>query len=108
MYGKRIRNMGDGYIVLSQQAVEGISAVRVPGRFMVEYFPWLRHIPSWMPIFNARKVGNHYRPIVAATRNESYDRVEREIVRCFPALQPFSTHAAIRVKAPLAHRLRRP
>ena len=84
MYGIRIRDMHDKYVRLSQKAVEGITLARVSGRFWVEYFLLLRHIPSWLPFSAARKVGDFYRPIVTATRNELYDRIAQDVVSLIP------------------------
>ena len=81
MYGMRIRDMNDNYVLLSKKVVEGITIARIPGRFLMEYFPILRHVPSWFPGSTARKIGNLYKPMIATARNEPYERVEREIVR---------------------------
>ena len=73
--------MNDNYVLLSKKVVEGITIARIPGRFLMEYFPILRHVPSWFPGSTARKIGNLYKPMIATARNEPYERVEREIVR---------------------------
>ncbi|KAI1785551.1 O-methylsterigmatocystin oxidoreductase [Ganoderma leucocontextum] len=41
---------GDHEIVHDiRDAVEGISEAFVPGRFLVDYIPWLEYVPAWFP-----------------------------------------------------------
>ena len=80
MYGTHIQDMGDEYVRLSQKAMEGLSIVRVPGRFWIEHFPLLQYVPSWFPGATARRIGDLYRPVVSATRNELYEKIEQEVV----------------------------
>ena len=107
MYGVRIHDMHDKYVRLSQKATEGLAAARVPGRFWVEHFPLLQHIPPWMPFSAARKSGDFYRPIVSAARNELYDKLAEEVVS--PTLLPTrrSVHRQISVMEQPASPLRR-
>ncbi len=32
-----------------RDAVEGISEAFVPGKFLVDYIPWLKYVPTWFP-----------------------------------------------------------
>ncbi|KAM5539388.1 hypothetical protein V8D89_006840 [Ganoderma adspersum] len=41
---------GDHEIVRDiREAVEGISEGFVPGKFLVDYIPWLKYVPAWFP-----------------------------------------------------------
>ena len=80
MYGIHVQDVHDRYVGLSQEAVEVISITRVPGRYWVEYFPFLRYIPAWVPGSSARKIGDRYKPLAAQARNELYDLIEHDIV----------------------------
>ena len=39
----------DGYAGAVAAALEGISEAMVPGRFLVEFLPWLKDAPAWVP-----------------------------------------------------------
>ncbi|KDQ17553.1 hypothetical protein BOTBODRAFT_155572 [Botryobasidium botryosum FD-172 SS1] len=49
MYGIRVRDAQDEYVVLSEEAIKQLNEVIPPGAAMVELFPFLRHIPAWVP-----------------------------------------------------------
>ena len=49
LYGITAKNEGDKYVGLVDGALFGASQGMRPGRFMVEYLPFLRHIPPWLP-----------------------------------------------------------
>ena len=80
VYGKRVEHLNDGYVMTAQKAVEGLSQTHIPGKFWVEYFPWLRHIPSWVPGSSARKFGEQYYPAVRALRDDRFDVVMNDVV----------------------------
>ena len=80
MYSTRITSKNDRYIQLAEKAIEGSVLARIPGAFWVEYLPFLRYIPAWVPGSSARKWGDLYKPIVTAARNEPYNAVEQAMV----------------------------
>lgn len=75
-YGKPIPSMDHEYVVAAQVAMEGLSKITVPGAFLVEYFPFLRHIPSWVPGTAARQLSEHYKPYVTSTREKPFAEVQ--------------------------------
>ncbi|KAJ3546253.1 hypothetical protein NM688_g5534 [Phlebia brevispora] len=80
-YGMKIADLNDPYLLLSQKAIEAVNIGRVPGAFWVEYFPWLRYIPSWVPGSSARKFGEQYYPAVRALRDDRFDVVMNDVSR---------------------------
>ena len=32
-----------------RDAIEGVSEAFVPGKFLVDYIPWLEYVPAWLP-----------------------------------------------------------
>ena len=80
MYGVRIQNKEDRYVKLGDNAVQGLSLTRIPGRFWIEYLPLLKYIPAWVPGSSARKHGARVRPLAQATRNEAFDEVLASMV----------------------------
>lgn len=80
-FGVRICDPDDPYITLSQTAVEAITHGRLLGRMWVEYLPWLKYIPPWVPGSSARKLGAFYRPFVETMRDQPFDAVKQDFVR---------------------------
>ncbi|THH27825.1 hypothetical protein EUX98_g6365 [Antrodiella citrinella] len=71
-YGKRVTGMDDEAVTTSQLAVEGANAAGVPGRFWIEFLPFLKNVPSWVPARNSEKY--------SGTEDEPfYDDVARNV-----------------------------
>ncbi|KAF7346446.1 Cytochrome P450 [Mycena sanguinolenta] len=50
VYGYDIKSLHDDPIVhLQQESIKRLSESAIPGRFMVNVFPFLRHVPAWFP-----------------------------------------------------------
>ena len=49
VYGIDIAERGDRIVEVIDMAMEGVSVALTPGTFLVEYLPFLRHIPEWLP-----------------------------------------------------------
>ncbi|TFK83549.1 cytochrome P450 [Polyporus arcularius HHB13444] len=48
LYGLDVAEKNDKYIAMMARALEGGEAF-VPGKYYVEFLPFLRHIPAWVP-----------------------------------------------------------
>ena len=77
-----INDLHDEYVILAQEAVEGISRATVPGVYWVEHFPLLRYIPSWVPGAYSKRMTEYYKPFVQTMRNKPFDEIKRRMV-CF-------------------------
>ena len=88
VYGMNIQDMNDEYVITAQTAVEGLSISHIPGAFLVEYFPLLRFLPSWVPGVTFKKFGRHYLTYVEKMRNQPFDIVKTGLVysRSYPTI----------------------
>lgn len=48
-YGIQILPADDPYVRAAADALEGVEEALVPGRFLVDTIPALRHVPEWVP-----------------------------------------------------------
>ncbi|KAJ3569054.1 hypothetical protein NP233_g5306 [Leucocoprinus birnbaumii] len=48
-YGIRISDAKDPYIQIAEEAMDGLNKAAVPGAFLVDVFPALKHVPRWFP-----------------------------------------------------------
>ncbi|KAJ3534316.1 hypothetical protein NM688_g7153 [Phlebia brevispora] len=76
VYGMRIHDFSDEFVSLSRKAVECLVISRLPGVFWVEYFPWLRHLPSWLPFSSARRFARQYRDFVDAAHHKAFNALQ--------------------------------
>ena len=86
-YGKRIHDMNDEYITAVKEGARGFSESRLPGKFWVEFLPFLKHVPAWVPGTAARKFGAYFRPYVERVRNDAFDEVKNVCVRSPSCIQ---------------------
>lgn len=49
IYGLEITSPEDDYLKISEEGVAGLVVAGIPGAFLVDTFPWLKYVPSWMP-----------------------------------------------------------
>ena len=83
LYGKEITSMDDEYIKIVDLAVFSQGEAVVPGAFWIEFFPFLKCIPSWVPGATFQKFIARYRPYVIATRTRPFEEVQASIVSSF-------------------------
>ena len=79
-YGKFISGPNDAYVTIISKAMEGIKATAVPGRYWIECFPFLRHIPSWIPGATAQQLVKEYLPYSIKMRENLYAEVQDALV----------------------------
>lgn len=91
MYG--IDATGDEYAHLAEISLRGFSEFHIPGAYWVEYFPILRHVPSWIPGIKFKKAAEYYRPYVEKMRNQPFDLVKASLV----SMASFDITSRIRV-----------
>jgi len=48
-YGIAVKESDDPYVSTAEIALNGLAEAGIPGRFWVDFFPLLKHVPSWMP-----------------------------------------------------------
>ncbi|KAI0369339.1 CyP450 monooxygenase [Pilatotrama ljubarskyi] len=49
IHGLPLEDVTDDYVRILNEAEDGIGEAFTPGAFLVEFFPWLRHVPAWFP-----------------------------------------------------------
>ncbi|KAF5313822.1 hypothetical protein D9619_013035 [Psilocybe cf. subviscida] len=48
-YGVKIKGSDDPYIVNAEESIKGMAIAGVPGSFLVDLIPALKHVPGWLP-----------------------------------------------------------
>ena len=48
-YGIAVKESDDPYVSTAEIALNGLAEAGIPGRFWVDFFLLLKHVPSWMP-----------------------------------------------------------
>ena len=72
--------MDHEYIRMSGEVMSGISHAQVPGNFWVEFLPFLRYIPSWVPGAGFKRFIEKHTKLTKQMLDIPFDTVKREMV----------------------------
>ncbi|KIJ32790.1 hypothetical protein M422DRAFT_265423 [Sphaerobolus stellatus SS14] len=61
------------------QCMRGLEAAGVPGTFMVDRFPWLKHIPDWLPGTSFKKLAQQWHQNATAMNNLPYEYAKAQV-----------------------------
>ena len=73
IYGITVTVEDDPYISLAETATQVFNEITVPGRFVVELVPFIRHLPSWFPGMGFKRAAAGWCDSVRALRNTPFD-----------------------------------
>ena len=80
VYGVHINSMDHDYVKTSEEAVESLSVAQVPGKFWVEFLPFLRYIPPWVPGAHFKKWAERCTPVVNRMVDQAFESVKQSMV----------------------------
>ncbi|KAH9847428.1 cytochrome P450 [Lenzites betulinus] len=72
VYAIKVAERDDPYITLTERLASIFNDLAVPGRYLVEVFPFLRFLPSWFPGAAFKKTARTWRPHVTAAIDVPY------------------------------------
>ncbi|KAI0335310.1 cytochrome P450 [Cubamyces sp. BRFM 1775] len=73
-YGILAQGHNDKYIVIGERAVEGPSEALVLGALWVEFLPFLRHLPPWLPGASYQRKAANWRADAMALKHVPFER----------------------------------
>lgn len=73
VYGITVTERDDPYVSLAQKATIIFSRIVVPGQYLVEVLPFLKHVPSWLPGAGFKRQAKQWSKTISAARNTAYD-----------------------------------
>ncbi|KAJ7463862.1 cytochrome P450 [Mycena galericulata] len=79
VYGIDIQPSDDTYIALACEALESLSAAGVPGKYLVDSLPMLKHIPAWLPGARFKRDAKEWRKLAAAMRDVPFAETKRQM-----------------------------
>lgn len=72
--------MDDEYIRLVTQSLDALGESRIHGRFWVDFMPFIRYIPRWLPGAASAKFAYRWRPVVEQMVNKPFQDIMEQIV----------------------------
>ena len=79
-YGIDVQESDDPYILIGKEAMGGIKEAGVPGAFLVDLFPMLKYVPSWIPGASFQKKAAHWREVNKAMTENPFRYVKEQLV----------------------------
>ncbi|KAF9009917.1 cytochrome P450 [Cyathus striatus] len=81
VYGYKIQPENDYYVELANEAVRGLGLVVHAGSFLVDYLPFLKYIPAWVPGAGFQKIAKRWKVATNKLRNDPFEIVKKEMAR---------------------------
>ena len=80
-YDIDVKDENDVYVQISKEAVTGAVEGLVPGRFLVEYLPFLRHVPTWLPGATSQRLWAKWMAAGERLKNVPFEHARVKLVR---------------------------
>ncbi|EED79605.1 predicted protein, partial [Postia placenta Mad-698-R] len=76
VYGLPVETAEDEYIAHAERTMQVISEATVPGAYLCDLMPFLKHLPSWVPFQREASTG---REMIERLVSKPYEHVKREM-----------------------------
>ncbi len=73
------------YVKLSEEAAAGFNEGLVPGRFLVQFLPFLRHVPPWFPGATSQRLWAKWMAAADKVKNIPFEHAKTQLV-CRPTM----------------------
>ena len=80
-YGIVVKESNDPYISTAEIAFDGASEAGIPGAFLVDMFPILKYVPSWVPGAGFQKKGSRVREAINTMAEKPFCLVQEQVVQ---------------------------
>ncbi|RPD61614.1 cytochrome P450 [Lentinus tigrinus ALCF2SS1-6] len=67
------------YTVMVERAQEGVAQGLLPGKLLVEFFPFLRHVPAWLPCAGFKRLSRKWIAAAMHLKNESFAKFKKSM-----------------------------
>ncbi|KAJ7060794.1 cytochrome P450 [Mycena amicta] len=78
-YGIDLQEENDPYVHLAEEAVRTLSDAGVPGKYLVDAFPVLKYIPSWMPGATFKRDAARWRVFARGIADAPFEETKRQM-----------------------------
>ena len=81
VYDIDVEDENDTYVKIFDAAIAGAVEGMVPGKFLVEVFPFLRHVPPWFPGATSQRLWEKWMVAGERLRNVPFEHTKAKLVR---------------------------
>jgi hypothetical protein len=80
-YGIAVQESDDPYILIAEEAFDGVAEAAVPGAFLVDSFPILKYVPSWFPGAGFQKKAARWKEAINTMVEKPFRHVQEQLVQ---------------------------
>ena len=80
-YGIDVKESNDPYILIAEEALNGAAQAGNFGTFLVDIFPLLKCVPSWVPGAGFQKKAAHWKAINTIMAEKPFDYMKEQLVQ---------------------------
>jgi len=78
-YGIDVKESNDPYISIAEEALNGLAEAGVIGAFLVDMFPLLKYVPSWVPGAGFQKKAAHWKAVNIIMAEKPFHYVKEQL-----------------------------
>lgn len=71
-YGIKIQDKDDPYVKLAVEGSKSLIDTAIPGKYLVDSLPFLKHLPDWFPGAGFKREGKKYKVLTDRFREEPF------------------------------------
>lgn len=79
-YGFELSSETQHYVQMSKEAVDPVVEALTPGAFMVDVFPFLKHVPSWFPGASFKRKAQVWSDMRQQMFDKTFEHVKKRMV----------------------------
>lgn len=79
-YGYKVTKANDPYITVSDEALATLASSAVAGSYLVDSYPFIRHLPTWLPGMGFKVQAQEWSKLPLRMIEEPYKWARKQIV----------------------------
>lgn len=79
-YGIKVKASDDPYILNAEEALYGLAEAGIPGTFLVDFLPFLKHVPNWFPGATFKRKADRWNKVNKEVYMKPFQDVEEQMV----------------------------
>ena len=80
-YDISVKESDDPYILNAEEALNGLAEAGIPGAFLVDLIPILKHVPDWFPGAGFKRKAARWRRANAEVAERPFQFVAKQMVK---------------------------
>ncbi|KZT23374.1 cytochrome P450 [Neolentinus lepideus HHB14362 ss-1] len=84
VYNYDVTSKDDHYVVIAEHALGFLAKCLLPGAFLVNYLPFLQHLPDWLPGMGFKRFATACHKYTVEMRNVPYELTKKQMTEGIP------------------------